>query len=103
MIAKVQEIGETDLVAQIIGTMAMPKFDEADVVPESVAALPKKEAAPAAKPARASKAKANADEAVAAKSEPKVADKAADDAVVEDESSLVGHINEILGDINFDD
>jgi hypothetical protein len=98
-IEKVQEVAESDLVAQIIGIMAIPKLVVDTVEPESVAALPKKEAAPAAKPAKASKAKANADEAVAAKSEPKVAD----DAVVEDESSLVGHINEILGDINFDD
>jgi hypothetical protein len=95
-IAKVQEVAETDLVAQIIGTMSTPKLVEYDVTPEPVAALPKKDDAPAAKPTKASKAKASADDA--AKSAPKAADEA-----VEDESPLVGDVNEMLGDINFDD
>lgn len=111
-LASVAEAARTDLVGQIIGVVDMPSYatEATDaVVPESVAALPRKAKTPAAVGgvAEAKHAAATAQESENAKKaepdtpKPKAAAKAAPKVAVTE--TIDEGLDALLGDVNFDD
>jgi len=105
-VAKIRELAQTDTVAQIIGTMAMPHDDTQTQTPDSVADLPKKEVeAPKATAKATAKAESKAaklDEVVeAAEAKPSKAKVKVEEEPTAD-AGLEGDLDDMLDGVDFD-